>query len=151
MRKLTVGLIIVLIVALSFGAMVNAKVLSPTPGGVPFFSGVFFPGLTVPPLSSPLTLPTITACSGPAKLILSAVEQKALRNLNVDKWVVVRFCFPAAFAGQKLVWSSSNPAVATAEGQGNWGLVLARGTGKATITASIPGGAFSYSFQVVVK
>lgn len=150
MRKLTVGLIVVLIVALSFGAMVNAQ-YSPAPGGVPFFTDVFFPGFTAPLISSPLALPTITPGPGPIKMTLSAAEQRILNNMNVNEWLVVYFNFPAAFAGQKLVWSSSNPAVATAEGQGNWGLVLARKTGKAIITVSIPGGAFSYSFQVVVK
>ncbi len=145
MRRLKIGLVVVIILILALGAMVNAQV-SPAP-----FRTTVVP-LSVAPAFTPIGFPAIAYDSTkPIKLTLSAAEQTALRNLEVGKWVVVDFNFPATYNGQRLIWTSSNPNVAIADGQGSWGLVLGVGPGTTTITVTTTDGSFSYSFQVVVK
>lgn len=150
MRKTTIILIIALIMVFSLTALVGAQV-SPRPGvGFGFGFGPTVP-LSLAPAFTPIGFPAITPCTTTVKLTLSKAEQTALRNLRVGKWHVVRFCFPAAYAGQRLIWTSSNPNVAIADGQASWGLVLGVGPGTTTITVRTTDGSFSYSFQVVVR
>jgi hypothetical protein len=148
MRRLKIGLVVMIILVLALGAMVNAQV-SPAPSRTTFFTPV---PLSVVPAFTPIGFPAIAYDSTkPIKLTLSAAEQTALRNLEVGKWVVVDFNFPATYNGQRLIWTSSNPNVAVVDGQGSWGLVLGVGPGTTTITVTTADGSFSYSFQVVVK
>lgn len=148
MRKHKTAIILVLVLIICLATMVNAQALSPRPARLPTPTVPLF----MAPAFTPIGIPAI-ACdtSKPVKLTLSAAEQVALRNLEVGKWVVVNFNFPCSFNGQRLVWTSSNPKVAIADGQGNWGLVLGVGPGTTTITVSTTNGTFKYSFQVVVR
>jgi len=151
MRHIKIGFVVMIILFLAFSAVVSAQI-SPSPFMGSMGGTMVSPYLSMAPAFTPIGFPAISYDSTkPIKLTLSAAEQTALRNLEVGKWVVVYFNLPATFNGQRLIWTSSNPDVALADGQASWGLILGVGPGTTTITVTTTDGSFSYSFQVVVK
>ena len=151
MRKSIACLIIALMVLSLFGAMASAQ-LSPSPTGdtgVSFPPGFFdFDTPLLPP--APFFAPTYTP--GVTKMNLSETETAAVENMNPGTSTLVSFALPFFFGGQALIWSSSNPGVASVtvvtDGSAR---INANGSGTALITVSTPDGSFSFSFFVVVN
>ena len=148
MKKGMVGLVIVILIAFFFfGTMTSA--FSPVP------DGDF--GISIPPVSLDLSilLPiTYNPCyiPGLTKLNLSETEAAALGNMTPATSTLVQFHLPFFFGEQQLIWSSSDPSVASVTALRCYsGRINANRSGTALITVATPDGSFSFSFLVTVK
>jgi hypothetical protein len=82
---------------------------------------------------------------------LASTELNALNNMSVGGFFGVFFRLPSAFAGQELIWSSSNPDVAWPAAVKGKALIVAKSPGTTVITVKSADDKFSYSFPVGVQ
>ena len=147
MKKGKVGLVVIILIAfLFFGTMVSAFSPIPTGGFGISVPPDFFIDLIPPPTFAPTYTPGVT------KLNLSEAEAAALGNMTPGTSTLVQFNLPFFFGDQALIWSSSDPGVASVTAlPGGQGRINATGSGTALITVSTPDGSFSFSFFIVVN
>jgi hypothetical protein len=153
MKKTAFVLVIILIFLLAFSSIGLAikSPPSPTPGGfgirIPDGSFPLPPALRVP--FTDFSFPSILYAE--SKLNLTEEEREALNNMRVGAPVPVSFLLPWFLVDHILVWSTSDPSVATVNpATGNNVNINPVGQGEAVITVGTEDGSFFFSFIVYV-
>ncbi len=149
MKKTSVLLIAVIILALIFS--LSTSIVASTPSPIPIDPDARF-RITFPKIDIPLWRPAFPTPTL-SKLFLSDAEKAMLGNMQPGECLTVVFTMPFFWADEELIWTSSDTSVATVrplEDEDHHGQVCAVGSGTALITVNTPDGAFTRTFEVFV-
>ncbi len=151
MKKTSVLLIAVIIIAMIFS--LSTSIAASTPSPIPVDPSARF-RTTFPSISIPLWRPPAFVTAIPTKLFLSDAEKAMLSNMQSGECVTVAFTMPFFWADEDLIWTSSDPSVATVrpvENEDHHGQICAVGSGTTLITVTTADGTFTRTFEVFVQ